>query len=75
MAHNISNNFYTPWKSLINDFISHYIYFSVHPCDNGDNGGCDHTCTKDGDEAVCSCKENHLLQPDGKTCKISKFYT
>ena len=56
-------------------FHSYQIYFSVHPCDNGDNGGCDHTCTKDGDEAICSCKENHLLQPDEKTCKIGKFYT
>jgi len=41
----------------------------VHPCDQSNKGGCDDSCTKNGDEAVCRCSQpNFQLHSDGKTC-------
>ena len=48
-----------------------YIKFisAVHPCDQASKGGCDDTCTKNGDLAVCSCtKTGYKLHTDEKTC-------
>ena len=36
-----------------------------HPCDKKANGGCEQTCNKDGDNAVCSCAEDYKLKEDG----------
>ena len=38
-----------------------------HPCDEATKGGCAQICTKDGDNAVCSCSSG-TLNADGKTC-------
>ena len=52
---------------------SKFIFFCVvHPCDRGDNAGCDQTCTKKGDEAVCECGPGFILNNDGKKCDPSK---
>ena len=48
-----------------------YKFLSVHPC-TINNGGCDHECNRDGDEAKCSCKTNFLLGADGVSCTESK---
>ena len=49
-----------------------YSSISVHPCDKKENGGCQHTCVKKGEEAVCKCDENHKLNEDGKTCEVGE---
>ena len=41
----------------------------VHPCDQGDKGGCEDVCNINGDQAVCSCsKPGYQLHSDGKKC-------
>ena len=47
---------------------------SVHPCDYppNENGGCDQTCNKQGDKAVCSCNVTSVLAQDGKKCDPSE---
>ena len=47
-------------------------FFSVHPCDQSSNGGCNQKCEKNGEEAKCGCKEEYEMTDDGKTCKESK---
>ena len=42
---------------------------SVHPCDKESNGGCSHTCIKEGDDSSCVCPDDHEMTADGKTCK------
>ena len=43
----------------------------IHPCDKKSKGGCDQTCTKDGENAICSCTPvDFKLGEDGKTCEI-----
>ena len=42
----------------------------VHPCDQGNSGGCEQKCLKKGSEARCSCeKPKFLLAEDGKSCE------
>ena len=51
------------------------IYTLVHPCDKPTKGGCDQTCTKKGNEAVCVCKAPEFkLAADGKACEEGKNY-
>ena len=46
----------------------------IHPCDKKSKGGCDQTCTKDGEKAVCSCTPvDFKLGEDGKSCEPGKF--
>ena len=41
-----------------------------HPCDLPTKGGCDQTCNKEGDKAVCSCTApEYKLGADGKSCE------
>ena len=41
----------------------------VPPCELIKNGGCDQTCTNEGEKAVCSCRPvDFTLGEDGKTC-------
>lgn len=40
----------------------------MHPCDLGDNGGCQHVCSKKGSDVLCSCEEGFELGDDEKTC-------
>ena len=42
---------------------------TVPPCELTENGGCEHTCTNEGDTAKCSCNEFYKLGEDGKTCE------
>ena len=42
---------------------------SVHPCDKESNGGCSHTCNKEGDKSSCECPEGYEMTDDEKTCK------
>ena len=49
------------------------LFLSVHICDRGNNGGCDHVCNKDGDKAKCSCREGYELAEDANTCDKSKY--
>ena len=44
----------------------------MHPCDKSDNGGCDHTCKKEGDKAVCECNQDYKLNKDNKNCDKGK---
>ena len=45
------------------------IVFSVHPCDKENKGGCDQTCNKEDEKAVCSCAAPEFkLGEDGKSC-------
>ena len=41
---------------------------SVHPCDKGDNAGCNQKCTKEGAGFVCECSEGYKLGEDNATC-------
>ena len=44
-------------------------YISVHPCDKPDRAGCEQTCSKKGEEAVCECTApTFKLAADGKAC-------
>ena len=44
--------------------------FAVPPCELTKNGGCEQTCTNNGDKAECSCKAiDFKLGGDGKSCK------
>ena len=44
-------------------------FFSEHPCDKTSNGGCEQTCNKDGESAVCECAApDYKLGSDGKSC-------
>ena len=53
-----------PKINIYRKFIS-----TVHPCDQANKGGCNDTCTKNGDQADCSCtKTGHILHTDGKNC-------
>merc|ERR1712013_202703 len=40
----------------------------VHKCDQGQNGGCSHNCTENGDEVLCKCPEHYKLKPNNKDC-------
>ena len=51
------------------DFEWKYWLISVHPCDKEANGGCSHTCNKEGDKSSCACPEEYEMTDDGKTCK------
>lgn len=43
--------------------------FSVHPCDQRNNGRCEDVCIKDGPRAVCSCsKPGFMLHSNGRKC-------
>ena len=44
------------------------MFIAVHPCDNDDKNGCEQTCTKKGEEAVCECGPGFILNVDGKKC-------
>ena len=47
-----------------------FVFDSAPPCELIENGGCDQTCTDNGDEAVCSCAApNFKLGGDGKSCE------
>ena len=42
----------------------------VPPCELTENGGCDQTCTDNGDVAECSCRApDFKLGSDGKSCE------
>ena len=41
----------------------------MHPCDQPDKAGCEETCEKKGDEAVCGCPAEYQLSADGKSCE------
>ena len=46
----------------------------VHPCDQPDKGGCNQTCTKNGNKAVCSCSSpGFKLNSDGKSCDTGQL--
>ena len=49
------------------------LFISEHPCDKKANGGCQHVCEKDGDNAKCKCNEGYELLSDKKSCKKSKY--
>ena len=45
----------------------------MHPCEQGKNGGCEQTCTKDGNKTLCECREGYKVDPENKNlCKKSK---
>ena len=49
-------------------------HLPVPPCeqkvdDSGREGGCEHICTNDGEDAVCSCNKGFTLEDDKKSCK------
>ena len=49
------------------------IFFSVHPCDQEDKGGCEHLCTKKDDLAVCVCNKGYKVSTtDPKKCEKGK---
>ena len=50
-------------------YIKCLFFRSVHPCDRTDMKVCQDICTKKGDEAVCSCKENFQLEEDASSCE------
>ena len=39
-----------------------------HVCDASNNGGCEHICSEDGDDALCSCEAGYELDTDLKSC-------
>ena len=43
---------------------------TVHPCNDGTNGGCDQICIRQGKAATCSCKPDFTLQEDGVSCEL-----
>ena len=46
----------------------------VHPCDKPNKGGCDQTCKKDGETAVCECRAPEFkIGLDGKSCEPGKL--
>ena len=47
--------------------------FLVHPCDQGENGGCQHLCTKKGVDARCFCKKGFTLEEDGTSCEKGRL--
>ena len=49
-------------------FLTYPLHFIVHPCDQEENGGCEHLCEKVGSKAVCKCNKNFKLDKDGKNC-------
>ncbi len=62
-------NYLTQWKQwkillLINNCQS-----LVHPCDEGNNGGCSQTCNKINEKHECSCEVGYVLEEDKRTCK------
>ena len=42
---------------------------SVHPCDQEEQGGCEHNCVKQGSNFKCNCNEGFKLSKDGKKCE------
>ena len=48
-------------------------FIPVHPCDREGKAGCEQTCVKKGDEAVCKCGEGYKLAEDGKKCEKCKW--
>ena len=40
----------------------------MHPCDKGNNGGCDQVCNKNGNSSSCSCNDGYKLAVDEVTC-------
>ena len=56
-----------------------YCLSSVHICDDGTNGGCAKKCSKNNDEAICSCPPDgditYTLDGDGKGCTLRMLYT
>ena len=54
-------------------FSIYSFHFLVHPCDKPSKGGCDHTCTKEGEKAVCSCNNGFKLADDGQTCLLGEY--
>ena len=58
---------------LINNRLPNVV-FTVHPCDQASKGGCEDTCTKNGDKAECSCsKPGFELNSDKKSCGKTMF--
>ena len=47
------------------------MFYLVHPCDQGKNGGCDQICKENGKEVECACEEGFKLV-DGK-CEKSEL--
>ena len=43
----------------------------VHKCDQGNNGGCDQLCIKEGEKVLCACEKGFKLV-DGK-CEKSRL--
>ena len=50
-------------------------FFSVHPCEKKEKGGCEEKCVKGvGLKFTCACpQEGFELDTDGKSCKFSKI--
>ena len=47
----------------------------MHPCDQPDKAGCEETCEKKGDEAVCGCPDEYQLAGDGKSCEPGIYFS
>lgn len=56
------------------NLVNNVSFISVHPCNKPDRAGCEQTCSKKGEEAVCECEVPAFkLAVDGKTCDEGKF--
>ena len=51
------------------EYIFIALFVAVHPCETDGNGGCEHICTPEGQEPICSCEKGYELETDNKKCK------
>ena len=40
----------------------------INECNDGHNGGCDHTCINTIGSYYCECNNGNILDSDGKGC-------
>ena len=63
----------SPW--YLDGHIFLIFFYTVHPCDKENKGGCEQVCNKDGKKPKCSCTPatDYKLNDDGVSCDPSKF--
>ena len=50
-------------------FLINNLQYLVHPCDEGNNGGCSQICNKRKEKHECSCEPGFVLGEDKSICK------
>ena len=47
----------------------------INECEDGQNGGCEHTCVDTPESYYCECPTGYMLDSDGRSCRCGGMFT